>query len=104
MQILFQVGRPEIDTLILLDREVRLSRYMISLNTKSSLKNCMWGVNSNGLLYFLFQVDMVTPMCTQLTYEGLLNEVMPQNLDTAVLTKVVLLVFRGRATGLRFTF
>ncbi|CAN6977647.1 hypothetical protein IGI04_037573 [Brassica rapa subsp. trilocularis] len=34
------VGRPEVDTLILLDREV----------------------------------DMVTPMCTQLTYEGLLNE------------------------------
>lgn len=30
------------------------------------------------LKYFLFQVDMVTPMCTQLTYEGLLNEVMPQ--------------------------
>ncbi|CAH8381613.1 unnamed protein product [Eruca vesicaria subsp. sativa] len=35
-----EVGRPEIDTLIMLDREV----------------------------------DMVTPMCTQLTYEGLLNE------------------------------
>jgi len=24
---------------------------------------------------FLFQVDMVTPMCSQLTYEGLIDEV-----------------------------
>jgi hypothetical protein len=39
------VGRPEVDTLILLDREV----------------------------------DMVTPMCSQLTYEGLIDEVIVTN-------------------------
>jgi hypothetical protein len=28
---------------------------------------------------FLFQVDMVTPMCSQLTYEGLIDEVIVTN-------------------------
>lgn len=36
---------------------------------------------------FLFQVDMVTPMCSQLTYEGLLDEVKSQKLNIAVLTR-----------------
>lgn len=39
---------------------------------------------------FLFQVDMVTPMCSQLTYEGLIDEVMSHKLNTTVLTSSTL--------------
>lgn len=66
---LLQMVVPEINTLILIDREVSL--YLLL------------SVSWTGLTLMIIidmctswmQVDMVTPMCTQLTYEGLLDEV-----------------------------
>ncbi|KAM7265316.1 hypothetical protein ACFE04_002999 [Oxalis oulophora] len=46
------MSTPEINTLILLDREI----------------------SSPDVSAYLLQVDMVTPMCSQLTYEGLVDE------------------------------
>lgn len=46
---------------------------------------------------FLFQVDMVTPMCSQLTYEGLLDEVKSQKLQFWI--ELAWVDFPGRATG-----
>lgn len=44
---------------------------------------CFSGIH---LLLFI-QVDMVTPMCSQLTYEGLLDEVGHEVFDTGVTYK-----------------
>jgi hypothetical protein len=38
-------------------------------------------------LLLLIQVDMVTPMCSQLTYEGLLDEVGHEVLDADIAQK-----------------
>lgn len=83
---LFQVGRPEVDTLILLDREVRLLCVFLLFEIFCNAYFITMALLVSTFT-FLFQVDMVTPMCSQLTYEGLIDEVMSQNLDTAVLTR-----------------
>ena len=41
----------------------------------------------SGIHLLFIQVDMVTPMCSQLTYEGLLDEVGHEVFDTGITYK-----------------
>jgi len=66
---------PEINTVILLDREVIPTctfTFLIVCPFKVLLLH-LFGFNTDdGMLWM--QVDMVTPLCSQLTYEGLIDE------------------------------
>ncbi|KAK4480351.1 hypothetical protein RD792_013422 [Penstemon davidsonii] len=74
------MGIPEINTLILLDREVNFhSSFLFFVSVTLQLRLYFHRdsnlVNLRPLeLNEVNYVDMVTPMCTQLTYEGLVDE------------------------------
>ncbi|KAH6834410.1 Sec1/munc18-like proteins superfamily [Perilla frutescens var. hirtella] len=79
------MGIPEINTLILLDREVDMITPMCTQLTYEGLVDECLGID-NGAVELdasimgaqqdgkKMKVDMITPMCTQLTYEGLVDE------------------------------